>query len=114
MNVNEQWYVINTATWVTTVILTLVIAFIVSRCKSVEMRLILIGVFMAVASSAQSSVSVLGPNGVSIGGTAPLMKVATILVLSGVALAALSRQALREETGGTSFSPPGESPRNVA
>ena len=88
------------------IFLILAILVILTRSRTLEMKLILIGVFFAIAAGVIGSVSglsvVAGPNLVSIGGGAgSLSKIAAILILSGVALAALSRTgpAASENTG---------------
>ncbi len=77
--------------------LVLAIILVLVRSPTLEMRLILIGVFMAIAATAQGSVAVVAPDpgrialagGFSAGS---LMKIATLLILSGVALAILARE----------------------
>jgi hypothetical protein len=81
---------------ISSILLIFATIFVLVRSKTLEMRLILIGVFMAIAAAVQeSSVGVhIGPGnmGGSLNLTAgSLMKVAAILILSGVALAALER-----------------------
>ena len=77
-------------------LLVLVIIFVLARSKTLELRLILIGVFTAVAAAVQGNVSSVNINpgsvAVSLGFSAgSLMKVAMILILSGVTLAVLDR-----------------------
>ena len=60
------------------------------------MKLLLIGIFMAIAASVQSSVSGVSVNpgqvALSTGlGSSPLMKIAVILTLSGVGMMLMSR-----------------------
>lgn len=67
-----------------------------ARSKTLELRLILIGVFTAIAAAVQGNVSAAGINpgnvAVSLGFSAgSLMKVAVILILSGVTLTVLDR-----------------------
>ncbi len=76
--------------------LILAIVLVLARSKTLELRLILIGVFTAIAAAVQGNVSTVNVNpgnlAVSLGFNAgSLMKVATILILSGVALAVLDR-----------------------
>ena len=77
--------------------LVLAIILVLARSRTLEMRLILIGVFMAVAAAAQGNFAVLTPDPGRVtfaGGLAAgsLMRVATLLILSGVALAVLTRE----------------------
>jgi hypothetical protein len=76
--------------------LILAIIVILSRSRTLEMKLVLIGVFMAIAGAVQPS-----PMGVSVNpgqvammtgfGSATLMKIAVILTLSGVGMMLMSR-----------------------
>jgi len=86
-------------TMVTSLFLIFAIVLILSRSKTLELRLILIGVFTAIAAAVQGNISAVDINpgnlAVSLGFSAgSLMKVATILVLSGVMLAVLDRTGL--------------------
>lgn len=77
--------------------LVLAIILVLARSRTLETRLILIGVFMAVAAAAQGNFAVLTPDPGRVafaGGLAAgsLMRVATLLILSGVALAVLTRE----------------------
>ena len=77
--------------------LVLAVILVLVRSRTLEMRLILIGVFMAVAAAAQGNVAVVSPDPgrVALAGgfsAGSLAKVATILILSGVALAILARE----------------------
>jgi hypothetical protein len=81
---------------VSSLLLVLVIVFVLARSRTLELRLILIGVFMAIAAAVQGNVSAVsidsGNVAVSLGFSAgSLMKVAAILILSGVTLAVLDR-----------------------
>ncbi len=83
-------------TMVTSFFLIFAIVVVLSRSKSLELRLILIGVFTAIAASAQGNISAVdvNPGNVAVAfgfSSGSLMKVATILVISGVALVALDR-----------------------
>ena len=83
-------------TMVSSLFLVLVIVFVLARSKTLELRLILIGVFTAIAAAVQGNVSAViinpGNVAVSLGFSAgSLMKVAAILILSGVTLAVLDR-----------------------
>ena len=79
--------------------LVLAIVLVLARSRTLEMRLILIGVFMAVAAAAQGNLAVFTPDPGRVtfaGGLAAgsLMRVTTLLILSGVALAVLTRGVL--------------------
>ena len=83
-------------TMISSLLLVLVIVFVLARSKTLELRLILIGVFTAIAAAVQGNVSAAGINpgnvAVSLGFSAgSLMKVAVILILSGVTLTVLDR-----------------------
>jgi len=76
--------------------LVLVIVVVLQRTKTLELRLILIGVFMAIAAAVQGNLSAAsinpGRDAVShVLSAGSLMKVAAILILSGVTLAVLER-----------------------
>jgi hypothetical protein len=83
-------------TFISTIFLVLAILVILSRSRTPEMKLLLIGIFMAIAASVQSSiygVSV-NPGQVTLStglGTLPLMKIAVMLTLSGVGMMFMSR-----------------------
>lgn len=75
------------------------IVLVLSRTRTLELRLILIGVFTAVAAAVQGNIAAVDINpgnvAVSLGGSSgSLMKVAMILVLSGVTLVVLDRTGL--------------------
>jgi hypothetical protein len=77
--------------FVTTIFLVLSILVILVRARTPAMKLLLIGVFMAIAASVQSSIfgGGLNPQQVVIAtgiGSSPLMKIAVILTLSGVGM----------------------------
>jgi len=81
---------------ISSLLLIFVIIFVLVRSRTLELRLILIGVFMAIAAAVQEPVSAvhIGPANVagSIGlGAGSLMRVAAILILSGVTLVVLDR-----------------------
>ena len=87
----------------TTMIISLFLIFaivlVLSRTRTLELRLILIGVFTAIAAAVQGNISAvdINPGNVAVslvGSAGSLMKIATILVLSGVTLALLQRTGL--------------------
>ena len=83
-------------TMISSLLLVLVIIFVLARSKTLDLRLILMGVFVAIAAAVQGNVSAViinpGNLAVSLGFSAgSLMKVAAILILSGVTLAVLDR-----------------------
>ncbi len=85
-------------TLVSTFFLILAIIVILARAQTAEMKLILIGVFLAIAAAAQSNVSALSPNAAQVAltaglGSVTLMKIAVILTLAGVGMLFLPRVA---------------------
>jgi hypothetical protein len=96
MNDADMARVHDVTTFISTIILILAILMILSRSRTPEMKLLLIGIFMAIAASVQSGVS-----GVSVGpqqvallaglGSSSLMKIAVLLTLSGVGMMFMSR-----------------------
>ena len=83
-------------TFISTIFLVLAILAILSRSRTPEMKLLLIGIFMAIAASVQSGVYGVSVNpgqvALSAGfGASPLMKIAVILTLSGVGMMFMSR-----------------------
>ncbi len=83
-------------TIITSLFLVLLIILVLGRIKLLSLRLILIGVFMAIAAALQGNISAVsidsGQVAVSLGlAASSLLKIATILVLSGVAFAVLER-----------------------
>jgi hypothetical protein len=83
-------------TFISTIFLVLAILVILSRSRTPEMKFLLIGIFMAIASSVQSSVygvrvnpqQVVLSTGLE---SSPLMKIAVILTLSWVGMMFMSR-----------------------
>lgn len=79
-----------------TTLLILAIIVILSRSRTTEMKLILIGVFMAITAAMQANVSGVGVNAAQVTlltgfGLTTLMKIAVILTLSGVGMLLMSR-----------------------
>src|SRR5262245_36886079 len=97
---NDTTQTIVATTTVSTVFLILAIILILVRSRTLETKLLLIGIFMAIAASVQANVL-----GVSVGanaaqvalsggfGSATLMKIAVILTLVGAGMMLLSRVA---------------------
>jgi hypothetical protein len=94
MNVNDPQVLVVAV--ISSVFLILAIILILSRSRTTEMKLVLIGVFMAIAAGVQP-----GTAGVSVNpgqvammtglGSAALTKVAVILILAGVGMMLMSR-----------------------
>jgi hypothetical protein len=85
--------------------LILPILLILTRARAPETKLLLIGVFMAITAAVQSSLTPAGvnaPPGTTWTGlaSAPLMRIATILVLAGVGMMFLDRATPPAEKGG--------------
>jgi hypothetical protein len=83
-------------TFISTIFLVLAILVILARSRTPEMKLLLIGIFMAIAASVQSGVYGISVNpgqvALSAGfGSSPLMKIAVILTLSGIGMMFVSR-----------------------
>jgi hypothetical protein len=84
--------------------LILAIIVILVRARTTEMKLVLIGAFMAIAAAAQGSVSGVGVNAAQVAmfagfGSASLMKISVILTLSGVGMLLMSRATGAVGTG---------------
>jgi hypothetical protein len=89
---------IGMTTTVSSIFLILAIIVILTRSRTVEMKLLLIGIFMAIAGSVQASVSggTIGPAQVAALtglGSAVFMKIAVILTLAGVGMLLFQRIA---------------------
>ncbi len=83
-------------TIITTIFLVLAILVILSRSRKPEMKLLLIGIFMAISASVESIGFGVGANPGQVAllaglGSSPLMKIAVILTLSGVGMMFMSR-----------------------
>jgi hypothetical protein len=82
------------------VFLILPILVILTRARATETKLLLIGVFMAITAAVQSSLTTPSVNFPPAAtptamASAPLMRIATILVLAGVGLMLLERTYAR-------------------
>jgi hypothetical protein len=79
-----------------TTLLILAIIVILSRSRTPEMKLTLIGIFMAITAAMQANVSGISVNAAQVAlptglGSATLMKIAVILTLSGVGMMLMDR-----------------------
>jgi hypothetical protein len=96
MNPDATWQYVVPMTIGSTFFLILAIIVILVRSRTTEMKLVLIGAFMAIAAAAQAPVSGVGVNAAQAAvltglESASLMKVSVILTLSGVAMLLMSR-----------------------
>ena len=78
-----------------TVLLILAIIVILARSRTTEMKLLLIGVFMAIAASVDANVTGVSINAAQVAlstglGSAALMKISVILTLAGAACCSFS------------------------
>src|SRR3954452_18784217 len=92
----ENSPVILVMTIASSLFLVLAIILVLLRSRTLEMTLVLIGVFMALTAAVQGNFSGVavdrGQVALTVGtGAGPLMKIAMVLVLSGVALSFVSR-----------------------
>jgi hypothetical protein len=93
-----------------TILLILAIIVILSRSRTPEMKLILIGIFMAITAAIQANVSGISVNAAQVAlltglGSATLMKIAVILTLSGVGMMLMAR-VTPPTIAGTAKEPP--------
>ncbi len=96
MNPDATWQYVLPMTAVSTIFLVLAIILILGRARTTEMKLILIGIFMAITAAMQANVSGPGVNGAQVAmiaglGSATLAKISVILTLAGVGLLLMSR-----------------------
>jgi hypothetical protein len=87
---------IATMTIGSTALLILAIIVILVRSRTPEMKLLLIGIFMAITAAIQANVSGISVNAAQVAlltglGSATLMKIAVILTLSGVGMMLMPR-----------------------
>jgi cell division protein FtsW (lipid II flippase) len=91
-------------TFIWAIFLILAIILILVRARTLEMKLLLIGIFMGIAAAVQSNVAGVSVNAGQVTlatgvGPAPLMKFAVILTLAGVGMMLLSRATPPAATG---------------
>jgi hypothetical protein len=103
-------YTVVSMTIASTTLLILAIIVILSRSRTPEMKLILIGIFMAITAAMQANVSGISVNAAQVAlltglGSATLMKIAVILTLSGVGMMLMAR-ATPPAVAGTAKEPP--------
>ena len=89
-------YTVVPMTIASTVFLILAIVVILARSRTTEMKLLLIGVFMAIAASVDANVTGVSINAAQVAlstglGSAALMKISVILTLAGVGMLLLQR-----------------------
>ena len=96
MNPDATWQYVMPMTIGSTILLILAIIVILVRSRTTEMKLVLIGTFMAIAAASQANVAGIGVNAAQGAvlnglGSASLMKLSVILTLSGVGMLIMSR-----------------------
>jgi hypothetical protein len=92
---SDPVYTIVPMTIASTFFLILAIIVILTRSRTLEMKLLLIGVFMAIAASVDANITGVSINAAQVGlatglGSAALMKISVILTLAGVGMLLLS------------------------
>ena len=110
MNTDPTWQYVVPMTAVSTIFLVFAIILILGRAAETEMKLILIGIFMAIAAAMQANVASAGVNGAQAAmiaglGSATLTRISVILTLAGVGLLLMSR-ATPPAIAGTAKEPP--------
>jgi hypothetical protein len=86
------------------VLLILAIIVIALWSRMIEMKLLLIGIFMAITASVQSNVAAVSVNAAQVAvsaglGSGALMRIAVILTLSGIGMMLLARVTPPATTG---------------